>query len=128
VRDLVNNTTRPGKDGYLDGMFVTMLTTIQEKVIDRIELRGADGTTHWSSHPKTPVMFLGVAVYPAMIKLVNPTKGPLNIKVKDRKTIYLYAADNSMLTNPHATLNVRVVFTDKTELSADVLRGTGRPR
>ncbi len=121
VADLVNTSARPGKDGYLDGTFITKLR-VKDKTITKIELQAADGTVHWSTQPRAPVMILGVALYPKIFQLVETQKGSLNIPVSGRRTIYLYAADNGMLSNPNARLTVRVIFSDKTELSTEVIK------
>ena len=89
IADLVNTSTRPGKDGYLDGTFIMRLK-VKDKKLAKIVVRGTDGAVRWSSQPKPPVMFLGVALYPKIYKLVNSKPGPLNVPVAGRRTIYLY--------------------------------------
>ncbi len=121
IADLVNTSTRPGKDGYLDGIFLMKLK-VSDKTLTGVVIKGADGTIGWSSTPKPPVMFLGVALYPNIYNLVNKGDKPLNIPVSDRKTIYLYAADNGMLSDPNTRLTVEVTFSDKSKLSAPVIK------
>ena len=121
IADLVNTSTKPGKDGYLDGTFITKLQ-VDEKKISRIELLGPDTNVKWSTDPKAPVMFLGVALYPKIYQLVDSKGGPLNLPVSGRKTIYLYAADNGLLSDPKTRLSLRVTFSDMTTLSTDVIK------
>lgn len=121
IADLVNASTRPGKDGYLDGTFITKLK-IEDKILTRVAIRGPDGNVRWASDPKAPAMFLGVALYPKIYELVNAKAGPLHIPVSGRKTIYLYAADNGLLSDPNSRLTVEVTFSDKTALSAEVIK------
>ncbi len=121
IADLVNTSTKPSKDGYLDGTFITKLQA-DDKKISKIELLGPDGSVKWSSDPKPPVMFLGVAMYPKIYQLLDVKGGPLSVPVSGRKTIYLYAADNGLLSDPKTRLSLRVTFTDMTSLSADVIK------
>jgi hypothetical protein len=83
---------------------------------------GPDGSIQWSSDPKAPVMFLGVALYPKIYQLINVKPGPLSVPVTGKRTIYLYAADNGLLSDPKSRLTVTAFFTDKTSLSADVVK------
>jgi hypothetical protein len=119
--DLVNTTTRPGKDGYLDGSFIMKLQ-VEDKKLARVEIKTEDGKVRWSSNPKAPTMFLGVALYPAIYKLVNPKAGVMHLAVTGRKTIYLYAADNGLLSDPKSRLYVAVTFSDKTTLTTEVIK------
>jgi hypothetical protein len=121
IPDLVNTSTRPGKDGYLDGTFRLKLK-VDNKQVSKIVIKGPDGTIRWSSHPKAPVMFLGVALYPKIYNLVNLKGQALSIPISGRKTIYLYAADNGLLSDPNSRLTVEVDFSDKTTLSAEVIK------
>lgn len=121
VADLVNTSTRPGKDGYLDGTFITRLQ-VDDKKLARVDISGSDGTMRWSSDPKAPVMFLGVAVYPEIYKLVNTKPSPMQLPLSGRKTLHLYAADNGLLSDPNARLTVTLTFTDKSTLSTDVVK------
>ncbi len=121
IADLVNNSTHPGKDGYLDGTFIVKLQ-VEDKKLLRVDVTGPDGSIQWSSDPKAPVMFLGVALYPKIYQLINVKPGPLSVPVTGRRTIYLYAADNGLLSDPKSRLTVTAFFTDKTSLSADVVK------
>lgn len=121
IADLVNTSTRPGKDGYLDGTFIMRLK-VKDKKLTKIVVRGTDGAIRWSSQPKAPVMFLGVALYPKIYKLINMKPGPLNVPIAGRRTIYLYAADNGLLSDPNARLTVEATFSDKTTLSSEVIK------
>ncbi|MFH0960022.1 MAG: hypothetical protein V1897_15120 [Pseudomonadota bacterium] len=121
IADLVNTSTNPGKDGYLDGTFIVKLQ-VEDKKLLRIDLTGPDGSVQWSSDPKAPVMFLGVALYPKIYQLINVKSGPLNVSVTGRRTIYLYAADNGLLSDPKSRLTVTAVFSDKTSLSTEVVK------
>jgi hypothetical protein len=121
IADLVNTSTRPGKDGYLDGAFIMKLQ-VEDKKLLRIDMLGPDGSVRWSSDPKAPVLFLGVALYPKIYQLINVKGGPMNTSVSGRRTIYLYAADNGLLSDPHSRLTVSVIFTDKTSLSTEVIK------
>jgi hypothetical protein len=121
IIDLVNSSTRPGKDGYLDGTFF-MKVQAEDKKLVRVDIQSADGAVRWSTDPKAPAMFLGVALYPAIYKLINPKAGPMQLPISGRKTLYLYAADNGMLSDPKSRLMVTVTFSDKTTLSADVIK------
>jgi hypothetical protein len=67
-------------------------------------------------------MFLGVALYPKIYGLVNEKGGLMQIPLIGRRTIYLYASDNGMLSDPKATLSVIVTFSDKSTLSAEILK------
>jgi hypothetical protein len=119
--DLVNPSTRPGKDGYLDGTFNVKLQ-VEEKKLARVDIVGANGVVTWSSDPKAPMMFLGVALYPHIYKLVNEKPGLLQLPVSGKKTLYLYAADNGLLSDPKVRLTVVLTFTDKSTLSTEVIR------
>jgi hypothetical protein len=121
IADLVNTSTRPGKDGYLDGTFIMRLK-VKDKKLTKVVVRGTDGSVRWSSQAKPPVMFLGVALYPKIYKLVNSKPGPLKVPIAGRRTIYLYAADNGLLSDPNARLTVEVTFSDKTTLSTEVIK------
>lgn len=121
IVDLVNTSTRPRKDGYFDGTFIMKLQ-VEDKKLAKIEIKGTDGAVRWSSDPKPAVMFLGVALYPKIYQLINPTGGSLNVPVSGRRTLYLYGADNGMLSDPNSRLTVSVMFTDNTTLSADVIK------
>ncbi len=119
--DLVNSSTRPGKDGYMDGTFITKLK-VKDKVITEINIKDSSGVVRWSSAGKLPAMFLGVAVYPKIYELVNSTGGELNIPVAKSRTIYLYAMDNNLLTDAQSRLTVVVKFKDGSILSAEVIK------
>jgi hypothetical protein len=121
IPDLVNTSTRPGKDGYLDGTFRLKLK-VDDKKVKRIVIRGPDGAVRWSSRPKAPVMFLGVTLYPKIYKLVNRKGRTLDIPISGRRTIYLYAADNGLLSDPNTRLTAEVDFADKSTLSAEVIK------
>jgi len=121
IADLVNTSTRPGKDGYLDGTFVMELQ-VEDKKLVRVDIKAGDGQVRWSSEPKAPVMFLGVAVYPKVFVLVNEKGGPLNVPITGRRTLWLYAADNGLLSDPKSRLIVTATFSDKTTLSAEVIK------
>ncbi|MGC8602278.1 MAG: hypothetical protein ACP5VS_01170 [Desulfomonilaceae bacterium] len=121
LADLVNTSTRPGPDGYLDGTFIMKLQ-VDNKKLQRVDLLGPDGVVRWSSEPKAPQMFLGVALYPKIYQLTNAKGGPLNIPVSGRRTIYLYAADNGLLSDPKSRLTVNAVFSDKASLSTEVVK------
>lgn len=121
VADMVNTSTRPGKDGYLDGTFIMKLQ-VEDKKLAKVEVKGADGTVRWSSDPRSPVMFLGLALYPKIYKLINEKGGMLQVPISGRRTIYLYAADNGLLSDPASVLTVVVTFTDKTTLTAEVIK------
>ncbi len=121
IADLVNTSSKPSKDGYLDGTFITKLQ-VDDKKISKFELLGPDGAVRWSTDPKPPVMFLGAALYPKIYQLVDNKGGTLGISVSGRKTIYLYAADNGLLSDPKTRLSLRVTFSDMTTLSTDVIK------
>ncbi|MDQ7785271.1 MAG: hypothetical protein RDU20_20465 [Desulfomonilaceae bacterium] len=121
IADLVNTSTRPRKDGYLDGTFILKLQ-VDDKRLAKVEIKTHDGIVRWSSDPKPPVMFLGVAVYPKIFKLINPTGGNMNVQIPNKQTLNLYAADNGLLSDPNSRLIATVTFTDKTTLSAEVIR------
>ncbi len=121
IADLVNTSTKPGKDGYLDGTFIMKLQ-VSDKTLTKVEIKGEDGTVRWSSDPKPPAMFLGVSLYPKIFKLVNEKGGILHLPVPGRLTVYLYAADNGMLSDPKSRLQVTATFSDKTSLSAPVIK------
>ncbi len=119
IHDLVNTSNQPAKDGYLDGTFIMNLEA-ENKKLAKVEISGPDGVVRWSSEGRSGVMFLGVALYPKIYTLVNPKGGLTQIPLAGRRTIYLYAADNGMLSDPKARLTVSVTFTDKSTLSAEV--------
>jgi hypothetical protein len=119
--DLVNQSSRPGKDGFSDGTFLLKIRET-DKTLAKVAIKGPEGTTRWSSQPKGSEMFLGVALYPKVYDLVNTKAGPLNIPVGGRKTIYLYAADNGLLSSPSARLSIEATFTDQSTLSVDVIK------
>jgi hypothetical protein len=121
IADLVNTSTKPGKDGYFDGTFIMKLQ-VEDKKLAKVDITGTDGAVRWSSDPKSPLMFLGVALYPNIYKLINERGGPLSTPVSGRRTLYLYAADNGMLSDPKVKLTVTVTFTDKTSLSTEVIK------
>lgn len=121
IVDLVNSSTRPGTDGYLDGTFFLQLK-VDDKTLTKVEIKDSAGKVRWSSDPKAPTMFLGVALYPEIQKMVNPKGGPMNVPVSGRKTFYLYAADNGLLSKPETRLRAEAAFSDKTTLSADVIK------
>jgi hypothetical protein len=120
IADLVNASTRPGKDGYLDGTFI-MKVKVDDKKLLKVDILSADGAVRWSTDPKAPTIFLGVASYPAIYKLINQKSGPLQLPISGRRTLYLYAADNGMLSDPKVRLMVTVTFSDKTTLSTEVI-------
>lgn len=119
IADLVNTSNQPGKDGYLDGTFI-MKVEVENKKLAKVEISGPDGVVRWSSEGRSGVMFLGVALYPKIYVLVNPKGGLMQTPLAGRRTIYLYAADNGMLSDPKATLTVTITFTDKSSLTAEV--------
>jgi hypothetical protein len=121
IADLVNTSTRPGKDQYLDGTFVVKIQ-VEDKKLTRVDISGSDGAVRWSSDPKSPVMFLGVALYPQLYKLVNTKPGPMQLPLSGKKQLYLYAADNGLLSDPNARLTVTLTFTDKSTMSAEVMK------
>lgn len=121
IVDLVNTSTRPGKDGYLDGTFIMKLQ-VEDKKLAKVEIKGNDGAVRWSSEPKAPVMFLGIALYPSIYKLVNERGGAMQVPISGRRTLYVYAADNGLLSDPKSILTVVVTFTDKTTLSSEVIK------
>ncbi|MBM4325982.1 MAG: hypothetical protein FJ118_02365 [Deltaproteobacteria bacterium] len=121
IADIVNQSNKPGKDGYLDGTFIAKLRETEKKIAS-IAISGPDGVARWSSQPKPPAMFLGVALYPKIYNLVNLKGGPLDIPVAGRRTLYLYAADNGMLADPNSILRITVTFTDKSQLAAEVIK------
>jgi hypothetical protein len=121
IKDLVNTSTKPGPDGYLDGTF-TMELRVEDKKLVRVDIKAGDGVVRWSSEPKAPVMFLGVAVYPKLQVLVNEKGGPLNLPISGRRTLWLYLADNGLLSDPKSRLTVTATFADRTTLSAEVIK------
>ncbi len=121
IADLVNPSTRPGKSGYLNGTFIMKLQ-VENKKLEKVEIRSADGTSRWSTEPKAPEMLLGVTVYPKIYKLINQKPGPLNVPVSGRRTFYLYASDNGLLSDPKSVLIVTATFSDKTKLSTEVIK------
>ncbi len=121
IADLVNRSTRPAKDGYLDGTFI-MRVKAEDKTISRINIKDGDGVIRWSSDAKAPMMFLGVALYPKIYNLINRKGGSLNVKIPGRKTVYLYAADNGLLSDASARLSLEVILADKSTLVTDVIK------
>jgi hypothetical protein len=121
IADLVNASAKPGKDGYLDGTFILKLEVDNKKLVS-VSIAGADGVVRWSSSPKPPIMLLGVSLYPKIFKLVNEKPGPLNVSLSGKRTLYLYAADNGMLSDPKARLMVTITFADKTQMVAEVIK------
>ena len=121
IYDLVNTSNRPGKDGYLDGTFI-MKIEVDNKKLAKIEISGNDGVVRWSSEGKAPAMFLGVALYPKIYTFINEKGGLMQTPLSGRRTLYLYAADNGMLSDPKVALSVTVTFSDKTSLSAEVMK------
>jgi hypothetical protein len=87
-----------------------------------VEIGGDDGTIRWSSDAKPPMMFLGVALYPKIYKLINEKGGPMQLHLPGRVTLYLYAADNGLLSDPKSRLIATVTFSDKTTLSSQVIK------
>ena len=59
---------------------------------------------------------------PKIYNLVNEKGGLMQIQLLGRRTIYMYAADNGMLSDPKAALSVTVTFTDKSSLSAEIIK------
>jgi len=121
IADLVNTSTKPGKDGYLDGTFVMELQ-VEDKKLTRVDIKAGDGAVRWSSEPRAPIMYLGVAVYPKIYVLVNEKGGAMNVPISGRRTLWLYAADNGLLSDPKSRLTVTATFADKTTLSAEVIK------
>jgi hypothetical protein len=121
IADLVNTSTRPGKDGYLDGTFIMKLQ-VEDKKLVKVDIAGDDGSVRWSSDPKSPTMFLGIALYPKIYKLINERGGPLQVPVAGRVTLYLYGADNGLLSDPKTRLVVTATFSDKTTLATHVIK------
>jgi len=121
IADFVNTSTKVGKDGYLDGTFIMKLQ-VADKTLTKVEIKGDDGTVRWSSEPKSPAMFLGVSIYPKIFNLVNEKGRSLHIPVPGRLTVYLYAADNGLLSDPKSRLQVTATFSDKKTLSAPVIK------
>ncbi|HTY22745.1 MAG TPA: hypothetical protein VMC85_06420 [Desulfomonilaceae bacterium] len=121
IADLVNTSNRPGKDGYLDGTF-TLKIEVDNKKLAKVDISGNDGVVRWSSEGKPGTMFLGVAFYPQIYKLINEKGGLMQVPLSGRRTIYLYAADNGMLSDPKATLLVTVTFSDKSSLNAEITK------
>jgi len=121
IADLVNTSTRPGKDGYLDGTFIMKLN-VDDKTLTKVDIKGSDGKVRWSSNPKAPAMFLGVSLYPKIYEMIDAKGGAMNTPVSGRKTFYLYGADNGLLSDPNARLTVEVAFSDKSTLTADVIK------
>lgn len=119
--DLVNSSTRPGKDSFPDGTFIMRLKA-DDKKLGKVVIKGPDGAIRWSSHPKSPEMFLGISLYPRIYDLVNPKGGELGIPISGRKTLYLYAADNGLLSDPNSKLTVEASFSDNTSLSSAVIK------
>ena len=121
IADLVNTSTKPRKDGYYDGTFIMKLQ-VDDKRLVKVEIKTHTGTVRWSSDPKPPVMFLGVAVYPGIYKLINGKGGKMNVPISGRRTLYLYAADNGLLSDPNSRLIATATFADNTTLSAEVIK------
>ncbi len=121
IADLVNQSTRPGKSGYLNGTFIMKLQ-VEDKKLAKVEIKNLDGTSRWSSAPKAPEMLLGVTAYPKIYKLINEKPGLLQFPVSGRKTFYLYASDNGVLSDPRSKLIVTTTFSDKTTLSTDIVK------
>jgi hypothetical protein len=118
IADLVNTTHRPGKDGFMDGTFILKLQ-VEDKKIAKIDIKSIDNVVRWSTEPKGKEMLLGVAVYPRVYDLMN-AKGTFPVTpVSGKKTFFMYAADNGMLSDPKTGLIVTVTFTDKTTLYTD---------
>jgi hypothetical protein len=61
-------------------------------------------------------------LYPKIYKLLNEKGGKFQSPVTGRKTLYLYAADNGLLSDPKARLTATVTFTDKSTLSSEVIK------
>ncbi|MGO9116939.1 MAG: hypothetical protein ACLQPD_04940 [Desulfomonilaceae bacterium] len=121
VADLVNFSNRPGKSGYLNGTLVLKLE-VDNKKLAKVEMSGSDGVVQWSSDGKPGTMFLGVTQYPQIYKLINEKGSMMQQPFSSRRTFYLYAADNGMLTNPASRLTVTVTFTDKSSLATEVIK------
>jgi len=121
IADLVNPSARPGKSGYLNGTFIMKLQAEDKKLV-KVEIKNPDGTSRWSSAPKAPEMLLGVAAYPKIYKLVNEKPGLLQLPISGRKTFYLYASDNGLLSDPRSRLIVTATFSDKTTLSTEIIK------
>lgn len=121
IADLVNTSTRPRKDGYFDGTFIMKLQVDNKRLV-KVEIKTHTGTVRWSSNPKPPVMFLGVAVYPSIYKLINAKGGTMSVPISGRRTLYLYAADNGLLSDPNSRLIATATFADNTTLSAEVIK------
>jgi hypothetical protein len=121
IADLVNTSTRPRKDGYLDGTFIMKLQ-VENKKLAKVEIKANDEVVRWSSDPRPPVMFLGVALYPKIYVLINPTGGMMNVPISGRRTLYLYGADNGLLSDPNSRLIATVTFSDVSTLSAEVIK------
>jgi hypothetical protein len=121
IADLVNTSTKPGKDGYLDGTLI-LKRKVERKDVAKITVKDGSGAVRWSSTGKAPAMFLGVALYPKIYQLVNPKGGDMKIPVSGRRTLYLYAADNGLLSDAQSRLSITVTFTDKTTLFTDVIK------
>jgi hypothetical protein len=122
MQDFVNTSNRPGKDGYQDGTFMLKID-VDDKKLAKVEISGSDGVVRWSSEGKAPAMFLGVALYPKMYTLVNEKGGLMQIPFSGRlRTLYLYAADNGMLSDLKTPLSVTVTFSDKSSLSTEVIK------
>jgi hypothetical protein len=121
IADLVNASAKPGKDGYLDGTFILKLE-VENKKLAKVEISGNDGVVRWSSNPKPPVMYLGVSLYPKIYKLINEKPSLMSVPLSGRRTLYLYAADNGMLSDPKTRLTVTITFTDKTQMTEAVMK------
>ncbi|MEW6352524.1 MAG: hypothetical protein AB1646_26045 [Thermodesulfobacteriota bacterium] len=119
--DLVNASTRPGKDGVPDGA-LTLSLQVGRKTVAKVEILDGNGKVRWSSDGKGQAAFLGVAAYPKLYVLLNSGGGPLNVEASGQKNLQLYAADNGLLAKPEARLTARVHFTDGTSLSAAVMK------
>jgi hypothetical protein len=119
IADLVNASNRPGKSGYLNATLVLKME-VENKKLAKVVMSGSDGVVHWSSDGKPGTMFLGVTRYPQIYRLINEKGVLMQQPVTGRRTFYLYAADNGMLTNPSSRLTVTVTFTDKSTLTTEV--------
>jgi len=121
IADLVDRSTRPRKDGYLDGTFILKLQ-VDNKQLAKVEIKTHDGIVRWSSDPRPPAMYLGVAVYPKIFNLINPKGGVMKVLIPKKQTLNLYAGDNGLLSDPNSRLIATVTFADKSTLSAEVIR------
>jgi hypothetical protein len=120
IADMENTLTSRKNNGHLNGAFIMRLQA-DDKKLAKLEIKGTDGTVHWSSHPEPPAMFLGLALYPKTHTLINDKGGPLQVPISGSRTFYLYAADNGLLSYPSSVLTLEVTFTDKTTLTTSVI-------